>query len=69
MPPPLRGNYLHDGYAVIDDLKTIGGSANPDVWTGPRGPLVTLGFVLLMRQRITIEERALQTTSRRPPNP
>ena len=28
------------------------------------GPLVTLGFALLIRQRITIEERALQTTSR-----
>jgi len=51
----------HPNYvAVVGEL--VGVAFLTSSWLA--GPLVTLGFVLLMRLRITIEERALQTTSR-----
>ena len=39
-----RLDYLHDDHRWIDDLKSTGGSANPDAWT--RGQLFTTGHDL-----------------------
>lgn len=36
-----RLDWLHDGHRFVDDLKTAGGSAQPDAWT--RGPLFANG--------------------------
>lgn len=37
-----RLDWLHDDRRFVDDYKSTGGSANPDVWT--RGPLFNNGF-------------------------
>jgi methyltransferase len=52
--------WRHPNYiAVIGEL--VGIAMMTGAWL--TGPLVTLGFALLIRQRIIIEERALHTTN------
>jgi methyltransferase len=52
--------FRHPNYiAVVGEL--VGAAVMTGAWLA--GPLVTLGFAHLIRQRITVEERALRATN------